>query len=157
MYLFLACPHHVPTASLEGMLNQAAALVSLDLLNKQMNLVQESWARATAWRMLVFCVRNSGAAAIKWAQWSATREDMFPADLCAALSQLHDAAPTHSWRDTERQIRAAFGRSPQELFESIDHAPLASGSIAQVNTSPPRSLPVVLIKMFQPQCKISES
>ena len=31
-----------------------------------------------AWRLLLLGVRNSGAAFIKWGQWSATREDLFP-------------------------------------------------------------------------------
>ena len=34
--------------------------------------------RLQAWRLLLLGVRNSGAAFIKWGQWSATREDLFP-------------------------------------------------------------------------------
>ena len=34
--------------------------------------------RMRAWRLLLLGVRNSGAAFIKWGQWSATREDLFP-------------------------------------------------------------------------------
>lgn len=36
-------------------------------------------ARRAAWRLLLVGVRAGGAAFIKWGQWSATREDMFPA------------------------------------------------------------------------------
>ena len=44
---------------------------------------EASWgARETAWRLLLWGIRNSGAAFIKWGQWSATREDMFPVELC---------------------------------------------------------------------------
>jgi len=35
--------------------------------------------RGAAWRLLLTGVRCGGAAFIKWGQWSATREDMFPA------------------------------------------------------------------------------
>ena len=38
--------------------------------------------RISAWRLLLFGVRNSGAAFIKWGQWSATREDLFPQVSC---------------------------------------------------------------------------
>ena len=40
-----------------------------------------------AWRLLLLGVRNSGAAFIKWGQWSATREDLFP-QVSAHLAQL---------------------------------------------------------------------
>lgn len=34
--------------------------------------------RRQVWRLLLLGIRNSGAAFIKWGQWSATREDLFP-------------------------------------------------------------------------------
>lgn len=34
--------------------------------------------RVQVWRLLLLGIRNSGAAFIKWGQWSATREDLFP-------------------------------------------------------------------------------
>ncbi len=46
--------------------------------------------RMRAWRLLLFGIRHSGAAFIKWGQWSATREDLFPQvrGSCACLVQL---------------------------------------------------------------------
>ncbi|CAK0783811.1 hypothetical protein CVIRNUC_007011 [Coccomyxa viridis] len=89
--------------------------------------------RMRAWRLLLLGVRNSGAAFIKWGQWSATREDLFPQDLCVALAELHDRAPIHSWKASKAEIEKAFGQPVEELFDSIDHKALASGSIAQVH------------------------
>ena len=34
----------------------------------------------------------AGPAFIKWGQWAATRHDLFPPDLCAALEHLHTQA-----------------------------------------------------------------
>ena len=91
--------------------------------------------RLAAYHLLLWGIRCGGAAFIKWGQWSATREDMFPPELCHVLAELHDQAPVHSWAESKREIERAFQRSVEDLFESIDHEPLASGSIAQVPTN----------------------
>lgn len=97
--------------------------------------------RLKAYHLLLWGIRQGGAAFIKWGQWSATREDMFPPELCRVLAELHDHAPVHSWRESKREIEASFKRPVEELFESIDHEPLASGSIAQVFNLPGVSCP----------------
>ena len=88
--------------------------------------------RLAAYHLLLWGIRCGGAAFIKWGQWSATREDMFPPELCRVLAELHDHAPVHSWKESKREIERAFNTPVEELFESIDHESLASGSIAQV-------------------------
>jgi aarF domain-containing kinase len=45
---------------------------------------------------------SSGAAFIKWGQWSSTREDIFPPAFCRVLSELHDRAPVHSFEEVRR-------------------------------------------------------
>lgn len=60
------------------------------------------------------------------------------------MCELHDRAPVHSWEASRREIEAAFGRPVGELFDSIDHTPLASGSIAQVCARTPAVLRHVL-------------
>ena len=47
------------------------------------------------------------------------------------LAELHDRAPVHGWEASRAAIEAAFGRPVGELFDEIEHAPVASGSIAQ--------------------------
>ncbi|KAK9810979.1 hypothetical protein WJX73_003175 [Symbiochloris irregularis] len=89
--------------------------------------------RVAAWTLLLAGIKASGAAFIKWGQWSATREDMFPKEFCEVLAELHDRAPEHSWRASKQEIEAVFGKTVEELFDTIDHKPLASGSIAQVH------------------------
>lgn len=98
----------------------------------ELSTADKSNARDLAWRLLLFSIRNGGAAFIKWGQWSATREDMFPTELCRVLANLHDQAPTHSWAESKRSIEGAFGEVVEKLFETIEERPIASGSIAQV-------------------------
>ena len=74
----------------------------------------------------------SGAAFIKWGQWASTRPDMFPSELCSALTSLQANAPEHSWAYTEAQIQAELGKPVDEVFEYFSRKPIASGSIAQV-------------------------
>ena len=51
-----------------------------------------------------------------------------------ALAELHDRAPIHSWAASKAEIELAFGKPVEELFDSISHKALASGSIAQVRS-----------------------
>ena len=54
------------------------------------------WFRVTIWyKLLRWAIENSGAAFIKWGQWSSTRPDMFPVELCDKLTKLQSGAPVH--------------------------------------------------------------
>jgi hypothetical protein len=57
-------------------------------------------AAARAWWLVLLrlSLEASGPAFIKWGQWAATRHDVFAQDVCAALEQLHTAAPAHGFR-----------------------------------------------------------
>lgn len=93
--------------------------------------------RRDVWyKWLSSCIANSGAAWIKWGQWSSTRNDMFPEALCRELSMLHADAPAHNFRYSREQVESSLGLAPDSLecvFDSFDTAPIASGSIAQVH------------------------
>ena len=82
------------------------------------------------------CLAHSGAAFIKWGQWTSTRNDMFPDVFCQALSQLHNEAPAHDWKRSQSELEQALQLAPNTLplvFDVVDPQPLASGSIAQVH------------------------
>ncbi|XP_020584377.1 ABC1 family protein YPL109C, mitochondrial-like isoform X2 [Phalaenopsis equestris] len=86
------------------------------------------------WLLLVHgTLEQAGPAFIKWGQWAATRPDLFPNDLCTALSMLHSKAPAHSFTYSKNTIEKAFGRKLDEIFEQFEESPVASGSIAQVH------------------------
>ncbi|KAL2612019.1 hypothetical protein R1flu_023711 [Riccia fluitans] len=93
------------------------------------------WAvkvRKILWALLRFCLERGGAAFIKWGQWSATREDLFPEDLCLYLGRLHDRAPEHSYNQTRKAVLENLGRPIEDIFVDFPKKPCASGSIAQV-------------------------
>ena len=66
-------------------------------------------------------------------QWAATRPDLFPPDICKALTKLHSGAPSHSYAFTRHAIEHAFKRDMDDIFADFEVAPVASGSIAQVH------------------------
>ncbi len=69
------------------------------------------------------------------------------------MCSLQDRAPTHSFRHTRRALVRALGRPPEEVFHTLEHRPLASGSIAQVHRATLRGAPegsLVAVKVRHP-------
>jgi predicted unusual protein kinase regulating ubiquinone biosynthesis (AarF/ABC1/UbiB family) len=94
------------------------------------------------WNILRDCVRRSGPCSTKFAQWIATRPDLFPLSLCKNLEDLQSKAFQHKWKDTEKALVLAFGEKWADLIhleqnQTINGAPfspvvLGSGCVAQV-------------------------
>lgn len=86
------------------------------------------------WMDLLYqTLRLAGPAFIKWGQWAATRADLFPPDMCAKLARLQADAPAHGFAYTKREVESAFGVRLEDLFETFEVLPVASGSIAQIH------------------------
>lgn len=82
---------------------------------------------------LVHSMERAGAAFIKLGQWAASRQDIFPQEMCNVMSSLHSNAPAHALKDTKRIIVQAFGgRKFDEIFEEFHEEPMGVGAIAQV-------------------------
>ncbi len=82
---------------------------------------------------LVRAMERAGPAFIKLGQWAASRSDIFPAEMCRQMSELHSNAPAHTLRHSIKTIREAFdGRPFDDIFEEFDEKPLGVGAIAQV-------------------------
>jgi predicted unusual protein kinase regulating ubiquinone biosynthesis (AarF/ABC1/UbiB family) len=86
------------------------------------------WVELVRWTL-----ERAGPAFIKWGQWAATRPDLFPPDVCESLARLQSGAPEHPPEQTVAAVERAFGRPLEELFDSFEPRPVASGSIAQVH------------------------
>lgn len=110
--------------------------------------------RSDVWyKWFARCLASSGAAFIKWGQWAATRSDMFPQELCDALSSLHSSAPSHSWNFTQTQVESSLDipeGSLFEVFDTFDPEPIASGSIAQVHKARLQNGGLVAVKVRHP-------
>ena len=85
-------------------------------------------------QLMRWTLERAGPAFIKWGQWSATRPDLFPPDICRELAKLHTRAPQHSAAATRRIVEAALGAKLTDIFVAFNPAPVASGSIAQVGS-----------------------
>jgi aarF domain-containing kinase len=57
---------------------------------------------------------------------------MFPSEFCNVLSHLHCNAPKHSWGFTKKVLEEELGDSVENLFDSIDKTPIASGSVSLI-------------------------
>jgi aarF domain-containing kinase len=82
------------------------------------------------------CLGSAGASFTKWAQWAATRNDMFPEALCDQLATLHSDAPAHNWEFSKLSVESSLGLAKgtiDEVFDQFDERPIASGSIAQIH------------------------
>eukprot|EP00884_Botryococcus_braunii_P013475 jgi/Botrbrau1/22128/Bobra.0206s0052.1 len=88
----------------------------------------KEWVELLRWTL-----EHAGPAFIKWGQWAATRADLFPPDVCSSLAKLHASAPAHSFSITRETVERALHRPLEDIFESFEEKPIASGSIAQVH------------------------
>ena len=91
------------------------------------------------WSLFRDCVRLSGPCATKFAQWIATRPDLFPLSMCQHLRDLQSKVYRHRWHDTEAALIEAFGPHWHEKVQidwvnETKHIPvvLGSGCVAQV-------------------------
>ncbi|KAJ2766416.1 hypothetical protein IWQ57_004371, partial [Coemansia nantahalensis] len=92
-------------------------------------------AGALLWyRLLRAQMTRAGPTFVKLAQWAASRTDLFSAQLCLELGQLHDSNRAHPAQASRAAIAEAFGvASIDEVFESFDDTPLGAGAVAQVH------------------------
>jgi aarF domain-containing kinase len=86
--------------------------------------------RAEFYAALTALFTALGPSFIKLGQWIATRPDIVPVELCAALSVLFDKAPAHSAAETNRVLARS---GVMQHLESVAPEPISSGSIAQVH------------------------
>jgi len=69
------------------------------------------------------------------------------------LEQLQDQVPPHPFSDLEEALRESFGKGPDELFASIERAPLAAASLGQVHVAVMRDGRKVAVKFLYPMIR----
>ncbi len=92
-----------------------------------------------------------GPTYIKLGQLVASSEGLFPERYCEEFRKCLDQVRPFGFADVERILREELGRDPAEVFSSIESAPLASASIAQVHVARLLDGQEVVIKVQRPQ------
>ncbi len=82
---------------------------------------------------LRLALENLGPIFVKFGQMLSTRRDLLPVDIADELARLQDRVPPFDSELAVAQIEAALGRPLAQLFDTFEHRPVASASIAQVH------------------------
>lgn len=95
-------------------------------------------------------LESLGPVFVKFGQLLSTRPDLIPADICSELDKLQDQVPPFEPVQFVACVEAALGQDINQLFESFDHQPLASASVAQVHAATLRDGRDVVVKVIRP-------
>lgn len=83
-------------------------------------------------RIHYVCTKNN-TLYVKLAQSLAVQAAILPAPYRKAFAEVFDGAPSVSYDQVVKVFKDEFGVHPDEAFESFEHEPIASASIAQVH------------------------
>ncbi len=95
-------------------------------------------------------LEDLGPIFVKFGQILSTRRDLLPDDLAEELAKLQDQVPPFDNDVAVKIIEKSFKRPLDEIFESFDHEPLASASIAQVHTARLLNGEDIVVKVVRP-------
>lgn len=95
-------------------------------------------------------IRENGGLYIKIGQTIAMQSTVLPEAYGRIFSTLFDEAPQVPWSEVEKLFFEEFGKSPDDVFASIDHVAKASASIAQVHQATLKSGERVAVKIQKP-------
>jgi ubiquinone biosynthesis protein len=112
----------------------------------------ETWTtlhNRSAPRFYRLAVRMRGGL-IKVGQILSTRVDILPVEWTSTLAGLQDRVDPLPWLELEPQVRRAYGRAPEDVFMSIDHAPTAAASFGQVHRATTAEGTAVALKIRYP-------
>ena len=87
---------------------------------------------------------------VKFGQVLSTRRDLLPLDIADELAKLQDQVPPFPAEQAVFEIEKSLGRKIAELFQSFNHDPVASASIAQVHLAVLKDGREVAVKVLRP-------
>ncbi|MFD6872730.1 MULTISPECIES: ABC1 kinase family protein [unclassified Streptomyces] len=95
-------------------------------------------------------LEECGGALIKFGQVMSTRRDLLPSHFIEELSRLQSDVPPAPWPEVEAILHKELGKPVSDVFEWIEHVPLAAASIAQVHRARLLGGPTVVVKVQRP-------
>jgi len=98
-----------------------------------------------------------GPTFVKFGQILSTRPDLLPPSYIVELSKLQDAVPPAPWEAIRDVLTQELGRTPEEVFATIDPRPMAAASLAQVHAAALAGGEEVVIKVQRPNILASIS
>ncbi|WP_257385455.1 ABC1 kinase family protein [Tahibacter caeni] len=110
----------------------------------------EHWISQPAPVRVRHALEEMGPCFVKLGQLLATRVDLFPPEWIAEFSRLQNAVPPVPFEILRQEMQEALGQAPEAAFLSIDAAPLAAASIAQVHRARLADGREVVIKVRRP-------
>ncbi|GGZ25759.1 ABC1 kinase family protein [Streptomyces poonensis] len=105
----------------------------------------EQCARSTR-----LALEECGGVFVKLGQVLSTRRDLLPPHFIEELSRLQSDALPAPWPEVEAVLHKELGKPVPEVFEWIEHVPLAAASIAQVHRARLKGGPTVAVKVQRP-------
>jgi ubiquinone biosynthesis protein len=99
---------------------------------------------------LRLALESLGPIFVKFGQLLSVRPDLVPEDITTELAKLQDKVPPFAWEDVAATLDRAYGRPHQEVFKTIDQAPIASASVAQVHFATLPDGREVAVKILRP-------
>lgn len=94
---------------------------------KMFKITEKIWLK-----LFVSAVEKAGVVWIKAFQYLSHRRDVIGPEMADGLGHLRENAPQHSYEETEKIFKIAFGKTIEEIFDSFEEVPIASGSVSQV-------------------------
>lgn len=109
--------------------------------------------RKYARRFYRLAVRLRGGL-IKVGQILSTRVDLLPPGWTEELAGLQDEVEPLPWERVEPYVTESYGRSPDELFESLEHEAVAAASFGQVHRGETKDGVAVALKIRYPDAEL---
>lgn len=95
-------------------------------------------------------MEDLGGLWIKAGQLLGLRRDIFPEEICDALSELQDLTDGFDISSIRTLFDKEFGRQPEYMFAEFDPVPIASGSVGQVHVALTHQGLKVAVKLQRP-------
>jgi ubiquinone biosynthesis protein len=95
-------------------------------------------------------LEECGGVFVKLGQVLSTRRDLLPPHFIEELSRLQSDALPAPWPEVEAVLHKELGKPVPDVFEWIEHVPLAAASIAQVHRARLKGGPTVAVKVQRP-------